>query len=77
MTLKVIKEKKLSDPIHGDLWILLTAEDSGYAVSAETTKDIVHFRNFKKEYLDACKYYEILLMQFIADKFPITNGEIN
>jgi len=77
MTLKVIKEKKLTDPIKGDVWVLLTATNSGYDVSTETEKDVLHIRNFKNDYLNACKYYEILLMQLLADKYPLENKEIN
>lgn len=77
MTLKVIKETKLSDPIKGDLWVLLTAENNGYEVSAETEKEVLHMNNFKKDYLAACKYYEILKMQLIQDKYPLVDKEIN
>ena len=80
MTLKVIKEKKLSDPIKGDLWVILIAEDNGYTVSVETEKEILFLQNLKEHFISACKFYEILLMQIIAGTYLMTDqekGEIN
>ena len=77
MTLKVIKEKKLTDPIKGDIWVLLTAENNGYEVSVETETEVLSRNNCKSEYLAACKLFDILVFQLRDDAHPLTNMEVN
>ena len=77
MTLKVIKEQKLTNTAKGDIWILLTAEDNGYQVSVETETEVVSKRNCKSEYLDACKFFDILIFQLREDAYPLTSMEVN